>query len=138
VPVTLLSRRLLSYTLKPHLQVWRILRVNLCCVRQEAEPFLAQCHACGRRLVAIMSELRSTEGQSQVTRRQLHHQHRVLTRALTDPDLQRLRREGNETLTRLEERAQWLPASEDVRSVQPCPPVCVLRARVRTVLIKVS
>lgn len=66
-----------------------------------------------------MSELRSTEGQSQVTRRQLHHQHRALTRALTDPELQRLHREGNETLARLEERAQWLPASEDVRSVQP-------------------
>jgi hypothetical protein len=86
-------------------------------VHQEVEPFLAQCHVCGRRLVAIMSELRSMEGQSQVTRRQLHHQHRALTRALIDPDLQRLRREGKDTLTRLEERAQWLPTSEDVRSV---------------------
>jgi hypothetical protein len=66
-----------------------------------------------------MSELRATEGQSQVTRRQLHHQHRTLTRALIDPDLQRLRREGKDILTRLEERAQWLPASEDVRSVGP-------------------
>ncbi|KAJ4438798.1 hypothetical protein ANN_14750 [Periplaneta americana] len=35
-------------------------------------------------------------------------------RALIDTDLQRLRREGNDTLVRLEERAQWLPASEDV------------------------
>ena len=83
------------------------------------EPLLAQCHVCGRRLVAIMSELRATEGQSQLTRRQLHHQHRTLTRALIDPDLQRLRREGKDILTRLEERAQWLPASEDVRSVAP-------------------
>jgi len=66
-----------------------------------------------------MSELRATEGQSQLTRRQLHHQHRTLTRALIDPDLQRLRREGKDILTRLEERAQWLPASEDVRSVAP-------------------
>ncbi|KDR23948.1 hypothetical protein L798_08872 [Zootermopsis nevadensis] len=82
---------------------------------KEVEPFLGQCHACGRRLVSVMSELRSTEGQRQVTRRQLHHQHRALTRALTDPELQRLRREGNATLARLEERSQWLPASEDVR-----------------------
>jgi len=67
-----------------------------------------------------MSELRTTEGQSQLTRRQLHHQHRALTRALIDSDLQRLRREGKDILTRLEERAQWLPASEDVRSVAPC------------------
>jgi hypothetical protein len=67
-----------------------------------------------------MSELRATEGQSQLMRRQLHHQHRTLTRALIDPDLQRLRREGKDILTRLEERAQWLPASEDVRSVAPC------------------
>jgi len=89
-------------------------------IQQEVEPFLAQCHVCGRRLVAIMSELRATEGQSQLTRRQLHHQHRTLTRALIDPDLQRLRREGKDILTRLEERAQWLPASEDVRSVSPC------------------
>jgi hypothetical protein len=88
------------------------------CFHQEVEPFLAQCHACGRRLVTVMSELRSTEGQTQVTRRQLHHQHRALTRALIDPDLQRLRREGKDTLTRLEERAQWLPSSEDVRSVR--------------------
>jgi hypothetical protein len=86
-------------------------------ILQEVEPFLGQCQVCGRRLVAIMSELRSVEGQSQVTRRQLHHQHRALTRALIDPDLQRLRREGKDTLTRLEERAQWLTTSEDVRSV---------------------
>jgi hypothetical protein len=96
----------------------RHLRVKLCvCVLQEVEPFLAQCHICGRRLVAIMSELRSAEGQSQMSRRQLHHQHRALTRALIDPDLQRLRREGKDTLTRLDERAQWLSTSEDVRLV---------------------
>jgi hypothetical protein len=89
------------------------------------ETILAQCHVCGRRLVAVMSELRATDGQSQVTRRQLHHQHRTLTRALIDPDLQRLRREGNDILTRLEERAQWLPASEDVRSVAACVNVCL-------------
>ena len=64
-----------------------------------------------------MSELRASDGQNQVTRRQLHHQHRALNRILNDTDLQRLRREGNETLTRLEERAQWLPNSDDVRLV---------------------
>ncbi|KAJ9600443.1 hypothetical protein L9F63_009213, partial [Diploptera punctata] len=84
---------------------------------KELEPFLAQCQACGRRLVSIMSELRASDGQNQITRRQLHHQHRALNRILNDTDLQRLRREGNETLTRLEERAQWLPNSEDVRSI---------------------
>ena len=92
----------------------------MCCFHQEVEPFLGHCHVCGRRLVTIMSELRATEGQNKVTRRQLHHQHRTLTRALIDSDLQRLRREGNDILTRLEERAQWLPASEDVRLVAPC------------------
>lgn len=40
------------------------------------------------------------------SRRQLHSQHRALSRALMDPELQNLRRKGLATLSRLQERAQ--------------------------------
>nr|CAD7201677.1 unnamed protein product [Timema douglasi] len=80
---------------------------------KELEPLLSASHACGRRLAAAMADLRATEGAP--TRRQLHHQHRALARALADPELHRLRREGIGALGRLQERAHWLPASEDVR-----------------------
>lgn len=73
-----------------------------------------KCHDCGRRLVTVMSELKSTEGIS-LSRRQLHQQQKLLARILNEPDMQRLRKEGPTILAQIEERAQWLPNSYDVR-----------------------
>lgn len=42
------------------------------------------------------------------SRRQLHSQHRALSRALMDPELQSLRRKGPATIARLQERAKLL------------------------------
>lgn len=61
-----------------------------------------------------MSELKATEGIS-LSRRQLHQQQRLINRVLNDADMQRLRQEGPSTLAQIEERAQWLPSSYDVR-----------------------
>lgn len=62
----------------------------------------------------MMSDVRSAVDGS-VSRRQLGSQYRTMSRVLHDGDLQRLRRDGHTSLAALEERAQWLPDSEDVR-----------------------
>lgn len=83
-------------------------------VVQELEPLLMTCQACGRQLVYVMSEVRGA-AEGTLSRRQLSSQQRALNRLLHDPELQRLRRDGPTCLAALEDRAQWLPDSEDVR-----------------------
>lgn len=65
------------------------------------EPLQSQCLIAGRRLVAVLNEIRNADLQGPPTRRQLHSQHRALCRALMDTDLQNLRRRGSITLTQL-------------------------------------
>ncbi|XP_049785919.1 puratrophin-1-like [Schistocerca cancellata] len=81
---------------------------------KELEPLTAHAHACGRRLVAALQELRAGD-PALASRRQLHAQQRLLARALADPELARLSADGAAALARLQQRAQWLPASQDVR-----------------------
>ncbi|XP_046674250.1 puratrophin-1-like isoform X2 [Homalodisca vitripennis] len=81
---------------------------------KELEPFISSCQACGRRLVGVMSDVRSAVDGT-LSRRQLSSQHRTMSRVLHDSELQRLRRDGHTTLAALEDRAQWLPDNEDVR-----------------------
>lgn len=83
-------------------------------VSQELEPFVVGCQACGRRLVGVMADVRSA-AEGTASRRQLSSQHRTVSRVLHDNELTRLRRDGQTTLAALEDRAQWLPDSEDVR-----------------------
>ena len=83
-------------------------------ILQEVEPFLMRCHACGRRLVNVMSELKSAEGVT-LNKKQLQQQQKLIYRVLNDPDMQRLRKDGSSILAQIEERAQWLPNSYDVR-----------------------
>lgn len=56
----------------------------------------------GRRLVAVLNDIRNADLQGPPTRRQLHSQHRALCRALMDTDLQNLRRKGPITLAQLQ------------------------------------
>ncbi|KAI5700602.1 hypothetical protein M8J75_001039 [Diaphorina citri] len=93
---------------------------------KEYEPFLSQCHSCGRSLVTTLSDIRdvtASHDPDDVTtnRRSLVASHRAINRVLSDAALCKLRRDGHRTLTQLEERAHWLPYSEDVK-------ICVERA----------
>lgn len=74
-----------------------------------SEPLQAQCVAAGRTLVAVMNDIRSADvhgQQQQQTKKQLYAQHRTLSRALMDPELQNLRRKGQTNLNRLKEIAK--------------------------------
>ncbi|XP_058058962.1 uncharacterized protein LOC131209832 [Anopheles bellator] len=73
------------------------------------EPLQQACVEAGRRLVAVLGDLRTMEIQQQQsgtvsTRRQLHSQHRALSRALMDSELQSLRRKGPTTVQRLQDK----------------------------------
>lgn len=70
------------------------------------EPLQSQCLIAGRRLVAVLNEIRNADLQGPPTRRQLHSQHRALCRALMDTELQNLRRKGPITLTQLKENVK--------------------------------
>lgn len=80
---------------------WREFFANL-------EPLQNQCLAAGRRLVTVMGDIRSSDNQGIPSRRQLYSQHRALSRALMDPELQNLRRKGHTNLTKLKELARYL------------------------------
>ncbi|KFB50947.1 AGAP006188-PA-like protein [Anopheles sinensis] len=85
---------------------------------QLLEPLQQQCVETGRRLVGVLGDLRTLESQHQhqqqqlqqqppgtaTTRRQLHSQHRALSRALMDSELQNLRRKGPNTIQRLQDK----------------------------------
>lgn len=77
------------------------------------EPLKSQCLVAGRRLVSVMGEIRASDHQGVPSRRQLYAQHRALSRALMDPDLQNLRRKGHANLTRLKEIARCIGANAD-------------------------
>ncbi|XP_055707443.1 uncharacterized protein LOC129804301 isoform X2 [Phlebotomus papatasi] len=81
------------------------------------EPIQSQCISVGKKLVTVMGDIRNSDQQGVPSRRQLHSQHRALSRALMDPELQNLRRKGLATLSRLQERAQRIsdrtPQAED-------------------------
>ncbi|XP_046395693.1 uncharacterized protein LOC124162954 isoform X2 [Ischnura elegans] len=109
--------------------------------QKEVESLLSQCQRAGRRLVDAMWELRGDEGGSSSSgsvvstassgggasdsgqerrrrrrrRRHLQAQHRLVTKALGDSTLARLRRDGPAALCRIEEMARLLADSEDVR-----------------------
>lgn len=77
------------------------------------EPLKSQCLVAGRRLVSVMGEIRASDHQGVPSRRQLYAQHRALSRALMDPDLQNLRRKGHVNLARLKEIARCIGANTD-------------------------
>ncbi|EAT44609.1 AAEL004066-PA [Aedes aegypti] len=69
------------------------------------EPLQIQCVETGRRLVTVLNDIRNLEIQGTTpTRRQLHSQHRALSRALMDSELQTLRRKGPNTIQRLQDK----------------------------------
>lgn len=70
------------------------------------EPLQSQCLIAGRRLVAVLNDIRNADLQGPPTRRQLHSQHRALCRALMDTELQSLRRKGPITLTQLRDHTK--------------------------------
>lgn len=70
------------------------------------EPLQNQCLSSGRRLISVLSEIRASDAQGTPNRRQLHSQHRALSRALMDMELQTLRRTGAATIRRLQDRAR--------------------------------
>lgn len=70
------------------------------------ETLQKQCVICGRALVSVMNEIRTSDGQGLPSRRQLYSQHRALNRALMDSELQCLRRKGQMTITRLQTLAK--------------------------------
>lgn len=78
------------------------------------EPFQQQCLAAGKRLVQILSDIRNTDAQGTPNRRQLHSQHRALSRALMDTEIQNMRRKGPSTITRLQERARKISFNNNV------------------------
>lgn len=67
------------------------------------ELLQSQCLIAGRRLVAILNDIRNKDLQGPPTRRQLHAQHRALCRALMDAELQHLRRKGPFRIAELRE-----------------------------------
>lgn len=72
------------------------------------EPFRDQCLDAGKKLVNVLAEIRSSDLQGNLTRRQLHAQHRALSRALMESELQVLRRKGIQTINRLNELAMCI------------------------------
>lgn len=68
------------------------------------EPLQSQCLIAGRRLVSVLNDIRNMDLQGLPNRRQLHSQHRALSRALMDTDLQNLRRKGPNTIVQLQEQ----------------------------------
>lgn len=62
-----------------------------------------------------MNEIRQTDNQGTPTRRQLYAQHRALSRALMDSELQCLRRKGQITVTRLQGLANSISGKPENR-----------------------
>lgn len=71
-----------------------------------------QCISCGQDLVAVMNEIRLSDSQGMPSRRQLYSQHRALSRALMDSELQCLRRKGQITLARLQSLAKSISTTD--------------------------
>lgn len=71
-----------------------------------------QCVSVGQDLVSVMNEIRLTDSLGMPSRRQLYSQHRALSRALMDSELQCLRRKGQITLTRLQSLAKCISSND--------------------------
>lgn len=71
-----------------------------------------QCVSVGQDLVSVMNEIRLTDSLGMPSRRQLYSQHRALSRALMDSELQCLRRKGQITLTRLQSLAKSISSMD--------------------------
>lgn len=71
-----------------------------------------QCVSVGQDLVSVMNEIRLTDSLGMPSRRQLYSQHRALSRALMDSELQCLRRKGQVTLTRLQSLAKCISSND--------------------------
>lgn len=71
-----------------------------------------QCVSVGQDLVSVMNEIRLTDSLGMPSRRQLYSQHRALSRALMDSELQCLRRKGQVTLTRLQSLAKSISSND--------------------------
>lgn len=68
-----------------------------------------QCITASKKLVGVMSDIRSSDSQGvPPSRRQLHGQHRALSRALMDPELQNLRRKGSMSISRLQDKSKLI------------------------------
>lgn len=85
--------------------LWREFFVTL-------ELFRNQCVSVGQDLVSVMNEIRLTDSLGMPSRRQLYSQHRALSRALMDSELQCLRRKGQITLTRLQSLAKSISSND--------------------------
>lgn len=93
--------------------LWREFFVTL-------ELFRNQCISCGQDLIATMNEIRLTDDMAVSSKRQLHSQHRSLSRALMDSELQCLRRKGQITLSRLHNLAKSISNTESSSSTINC------------------
>lgn len=71
-----------------------------------------QCVSVGQDLVSVMNEIRLTDSLGLPSRRQLYSQHRALSRALMDSELQCLRRKGQITLTRLQSLVKSISSTD--------------------------
>lgn len=91
--------------------LWREFFVTL-------ELFRKQCVSVGQDLVSVMNEIRLTDSLGMPSRRQLYSQHRALSRALMDSELQCLRRKGQITLTRLQSLAKSISSNDKLTTNQ--------------------
>ena len=72
----------------------------------------ALCQKCGRGLACALAEVRRDTEDLTMDGTAAH---RIIARALADPELLRARREAPPAIERLAERAHWLAASVHVR-----------------------
>lgn len=91
--------------------LWREFFVTL-------ELFREQCVSVGQDLVSVMNEIRLTDSLGMPSRRQLYSQHRALSRALMDSELQCLRRKGQITMTRLQSLAKSISSNDKLNTNQ--------------------
>ncbi|XP_058837694.1 uncharacterized protein LOC131693672 [Topomyia yanbarensis] len=98
------------------------------------EPLQMQCIETGRRLVTVLNDIRNLETQGSVpTRRQLHSQHRALSRALMDSELQSLRRKGPNTIQRLQDKLTVINNKQTLNQTKNLVKMCSLDSSNRLV-----
>lgn len=97
--------KLCNGTYQHNQALWREFFVTLELLRN-------QCVSVGQDLVSTMNEIRLTDSLGLPSRRQLYAQHRALSRALMDSELQCLRRKGQITLTRLQSLVKSISSAD--------------------------
>ncbi|XP_055315330.1 uncharacterized protein LOC129575560 isoform X4 [Sitodiplosis mosellana] len=90
--------------------LWREFFVTL-------ELLRVSCVSVGQDLVSVMNEIRLTDSLGMPSRRQLYSQHRALSRALMDSELQCLTRKGQITLTRLQSLAKSISSNDKYSTI---------------------